>query len=94
MLHPPSTKELFFVADGTGGHAFAETLEEHNKNVANWRKIQKEKKDAGTAGAGTSARSVRFEMYNLPPLRGRCLIALKRDKTEGGISKPDAMGAS
>jgi UPF0755 protein len=52
VLNPPSTKELFFVADGTGGHAFAETLEQHNKNVANWRKIQKEKKDAGTAGSG------------------------------------------
>jgi len=50
VLNPPETKELFFVADGTGGHAFAETLEQHNKNVANWRKIQKEKKDAGATG--------------------------------------------
>ena len=41
VLHPMSTKELYFVADGTGGHAFAETIDQHNKNVANWRKIQK-----------------------------------------------------
>ena len=40
-LHPIPSKELYFVADGTGGHAFAATIEEHNKNVANWRKIQK-----------------------------------------------------
>lgn len=39
-LNPDSTPFIFFVADGTGGHAFAETLEEHNKNVAEWRKIE------------------------------------------------------
>ena len=42
VLHPSETEDLFFVADGTGGHAFARTLKEHNRNVANWRKIQKE----------------------------------------------------
>jgi UPF0755 protein len=39
VLNPPDTKYLYFVADGSGGHAFAETLDEHNKNVADWRKI-------------------------------------------------------
>lgn len=42
VLNPITSKELYFVADGTGGHAFAETIEQHNKNVANWRKIQKQ----------------------------------------------------
>jgi UPF0755 protein len=41
VLHPLKTKELYFVADGTGGHAFSETLEQHQKNVARWRKFQK-----------------------------------------------------
>jgi UPF0755 protein len=40
VLNPPATTELYFVADGSGGHAFATTLEEHNRNVARWRKLQ------------------------------------------------------
>ena len=40
---PLETPYVFFVADGTGGHAFAETLEEHNRNVAKWREIEAER---------------------------------------------------
>lgn len=43
VLHPMKTKDLYFVADGSGGHAFAETLDEHNANVRRWRKIQAQK---------------------------------------------------
>lgn len=42
-LNPDTTPYIFFVADGTGGHAFAVTLDEHNKNVAKWRKIEAER---------------------------------------------------
>ena len=44
VLNPPETKALFFVADGTGGHAFAETYSEHRRNVAAWRRIEREQK--------------------------------------------------
>ena len=45
VANPVHSKELFFVADGTGGHAFAETLDQHLKNVARWRQIEKDAKD-------------------------------------------------
>ncbi|MGZ3272630.1 MAG: endolytic transglycosylase MltG [Caulobacteraceae bacterium] len=38
-LHPIQTRDLYFVADGSGGHVFAETFEAHTKNVARWRTI-------------------------------------------------------
>ncbi len=38
--NPEPTEYIFFVADGTGGHAFAVTLEEHNANVAKWRALE------------------------------------------------------
>lgn len=40
---PLDTPYIFFVADGTGGHVFAETLDEHNRNVAVWRRIEAER---------------------------------------------------
>ena len=42
-LNPDDTPYIFFVADGTGGHAFAVTIAEHNRNVAAWRKIEAER---------------------------------------------------
>jgi UPF0755 protein len=49
-LHPVQTRDLFFVADGTGGHVFSETFEEHAKNVARWRGIAKSLKGDKATG--------------------------------------------
>ena len=40
VLNPEDTNFLFFVANGTGGHIFAETLNQHNANVKKWRAIE------------------------------------------------------
>jgi UPF0755 protein len=44
VLHPAQSDALYFVADGSGGHVFARSLDEHNRNVANWRKVEKARK--------------------------------------------------
>ena len=41
VLNPADTDDIFFVADGSGGHAFSSTLAEHNRNVAKWRQIER-----------------------------------------------------
>ncbi|MEA3041276.1 MAG: hypothetical protein QOC65_765 [Sphingomonadales bacterium] len=43
VLNPAETQALYFVADGTGGHVFANTLEEHNRNHQRWRQIREER---------------------------------------------------
>ena len=44
VLNPAETKDLYFVADGSGGHIFSETLKDHNTNVQKWRAVEKEMK--------------------------------------------------
>jgi UPF0755 protein len=45
VLNPAPTSSLYMVADGTGGHLFADTLEQHNANVERWYTIRKERGD-------------------------------------------------
>jgi UPF0755 protein len=51
VLNPARTKELFFVADGNGGHLFAETMAEHNVNVRKYREIERREREKGKGAA-------------------------------------------
>jgi len=58
VANPARTKELYFVADGTGGHAFSETLEQHQRNVARLRALEQGLRDGTSPAAAQPAAPV------------------------------------
>jgi UPF0755 protein len=67
VLNPPDTGYLYFVADGSGGHAFAKTLEEHNANVAKWRAIEEVQAALPTTVAATEPLKEAMPTPPTPP---------------------------
>ena len=55
VANPSKTDNLYFVADGTGGHVFAATLEEHNANVKKWRQVEDQQTNPTGTDAGATA---------------------------------------
>ncbi len=70
VLNPPDTGYLYFVADGSGGHAFAKTLEEHNANVAKWRAIESTLPTLPTTVASTAPVEGGLPVPPTPPRSG------------------------
>ena len=53
--HPARTKELYFVADGTGGHTFADTYDQHQRNVTKLRGIEQQQQQTAPQRAARPA---------------------------------------
>lgn len=82
VVNHSRTKDLYFVADGSGGHAFAETLEQHNRNVGRWRQIEAVKREPGKPPSEASIDKV--EPPPAPDSRTEAPGA-QRINAEGGL---------
>jgi UPF0755 protein len=85
VLNPADTKDLYFVADGTGGHVFAETLKEHNANVSKWRAREKEMKVKAAAPPDSDTPTTAAEK---PPATARPAPSSAKDKKRATTAAP------
>jgi UPF0755 protein len=65
------TGDLYFVADGTGGHAFSKTLAEHAQNVQHWRQIEQQRAQAEAQAGGPLVGGPHQVSARPPPMEHR-----------------------
>ena len=63
VLDPARTQDLYFVANGTGGHSFSSTLEQHEQNVERWRAVERQR-TLGPSSPPSARGALRGEMSN------------------------------
>jgi UPF0755 protein len=99
VLKPTKTKDLYFVADGKGGHVFAASLEEHNKNVAKWRQVEREirareaqeaaalaAQGAAAAAPGAETTAAAKPVPGVPPVQPQGTLAPGAKAVPGGVA--------
>lgn len=93
-VNPAKTADLYFVADGTGGHTFSDTLKEHNQAASAWRKVEKDirsKQDGGAApGPAGKADLAPTAKGEAPPSKGDPAPAAKTDDGKAKVKKASA----
>ena len=85
VLRPQKTDEIYFVADGTGGHVFARSFDEHRRNIANWKKVRQQKKEAAQ-----KAKTAETALQTAEPKQDDSVVQedLSLDIIDGELNEP------
>jgi len=95
VANPSRTQDLYFVADGSGGHAFAATLEQHARNVQKWRLIEKETNERADKPEEDVDRAAPLVVPPSAPQRGERRGAIEVPSVYGALpSRIEALGTS
>jgi UPF0755 protein len=81
VANPSRTQDLYFVADGSGGHVFSDSLDSHNRNVQRWRQIEQNSKVKAPGAPGGPAPGAAAPATQAPATQPPAAVpAPRRDK--------------
>ncbi len=96
VLNPANTKDLYFVADGSGGHIFSETLKDHSSNVQRWRALEKQMRAKETAPSSDTPTTAEPTQPKAEPAQPKTRAVVRTpppkapEKQNPAAEKPDA----